>query len=484
MVRREQKITPTEADLMQSYVDRVENKEVPALVNAILSRLELLLHDNHCSAESLLKSFFDLNDKNVFERPWTHASEGQLLASKNKANESSNWLAQVNDPRLLAQILLDYLESLSAPPICSENTVNTLCDTLEQFKRNNCDERNIKWSKKPNRSQTYLLLRIKMFFAEFRYFTDYDILLNTIRRVCISLLHKQTAFKGDFYQRCIPREPETKDLQVNRLIQLFEKWLETTQFDNLIAVKMSSMQTLARMDFNPSRTKRLVRRELTPGVASIGNDTFSFRGSLFRQANPEALQPSPARGRNRRSIAEVREFDDSDANLMPFDASHDGLHNQSPMARIEAGFVTPIRPTGMVHHLSLSPGDPPLNPYIPRGGNRVGPPIERSTNITDNQSSLARSPIVFPPANRPVLIDSFAMQSQMFESKGKQLWSTPLKQLEVLGSAVKFDAQPLKKEDQIENLKRFFRSQTVEQQRGIAAALKMYTVLIQYSEDS
>ncbi len=66
--------------------------------------------------EKIFKSFYDVEDPRFFSK-WEDIEEQTLEAHKEKINSDYTQVSKIDDIRMLSQILLDYLESLSAPII-------------------------------------------------------------------------------------------------------------------------------------------------------------------------------------------------------------------------------------------------------------------------------------------------------------------------------------------------------------------------------
>lgn len=101
------------------------DRRVPQLIKLILTQLEMLKLGRMFSTEKILVSFVDLANREYFEQSWDDVYESRLVSAKEQINKFEFKISNETDARVLCQILLDYLEHFTEPPI-SEHTVSHL----------------------------------------------------------------------------------------------------------------------------------------------------------------------------------------------------------------------------------------------------------------------------------------------------------------------------------------------------------------------
>ena len=109
--------------------DEFERK-VPILVNRLLTRMEILLDGDHVSLARLMKSFYNPTCAS-FRIGWGLREEGELKKVKELVNKQDFHTHNVEDPRILAQALLDFLDGFKEPPI-SDSTVSCLKKVVDE----------------------------------------------------------------------------------------------------------------------------------------------------------------------------------------------------------------------------------------------------------------------------------------------------------------------------------------------------------------
>lgn len=140
---------------------------LPALIELILSRFEVLLESRVIQPEKALRSYYDLDHPRLFS-PWTQLDEVQLQATKEFINKDVFNVNQVAEPRVLSQILLDYLEEVIKGPVISESTQLHLSNLIEQSKSEELpDIVTYSTSTRIPRSEYALLMRLRQFFLPF-----------------------------------------------------------------------------------------------------------------------------------------------------------------------------------------------------------------------------------------------------------------------------------------------------------------------------
>lgn len=111
------KITPVQPDEAE--------RRIPKLLNLILTQLEVLKISRMYSTEKILASFHDLDNKDYFEHKWDDFLETKLQQVKERVNKNEFKVSEETELRVLAQLVIDFLEGLSEPAI-SQVTINQL----------------------------------------------------------------------------------------------------------------------------------------------------------------------------------------------------------------------------------------------------------------------------------------------------------------------------------------------------------------------
>lgn len=103
---------------------REDLRRSPKLVKLILQWSNNLLRSHAVRAEKILAGFFDV-DNEMFDKPWTAQDENNLESIKQDINSGTFSISKQVDTRLMAQLMLDFLESLTEPAV-SEVTIQKL----------------------------------------------------------------------------------------------------------------------------------------------------------------------------------------------------------------------------------------------------------------------------------------------------------------------------------------------------------------------
>lgn len=103
---------------------REDVRRSPKIVKLILQWSNNLLRSHAVRAEKILAGFFDI-DNEIFEKPWSAVDEKSLEGIKQEINNGTFSISKQVDTRLMAQLMLDFLESLTEPAI-SEITIQKL----------------------------------------------------------------------------------------------------------------------------------------------------------------------------------------------------------------------------------------------------------------------------------------------------------------------------------------------------------------------
>lgn len=101
-----------------------ETRRSPKLIRVILQWLNNLLRSHAVRAEKILAGFYDV-DCELFQKPWNADDEKNLQSTKEAINIGEFSINKQVDTRLMAQVVLDFLENLVEPAI-SEMTVQKL----------------------------------------------------------------------------------------------------------------------------------------------------------------------------------------------------------------------------------------------------------------------------------------------------------------------------------------------------------------------
>jgi hypothetical protein len=125
--------TLTQYMIIQIQIREVVDNEVfrrtPLVMQTIFKHFEVMLEINHTSKRKVLSSFYDVDNNSVFDTPWDDALEQKLENAKKEINEGSFKLNKETDLRIMAQLVLDFFESLKEPTI-SRTTVSHLSNQV------------------------------------------------------------------------------------------------------------------------------------------------------------------------------------------------------------------------------------------------------------------------------------------------------------------------------------------------------------------
>jgi hypothetical protein len=123
------KFTLSQYITRQMLINTIEPDETlrrtPEIMLLVLKRLEVLYESKHISAQKVLAGFYDLNNLEFFDEPWSKFQELNLAGSKVIINDGDFVISKQRDTRILCQTLLDYLEGMLEPAI-SHTTVEHL----------------------------------------------------------------------------------------------------------------------------------------------------------------------------------------------------------------------------------------------------------------------------------------------------------------------------------------------------------------------
>lgn len=100
-------------------------RRTPDIVHTILRQLEVLFESRTISASKILASFTEMNSSEYFEQPWGKTDEFAVEQLKGMINDNEFRVSRHTDTRQLVQVVLEFLEGISGPPI-SKNTVEHL----------------------------------------------------------------------------------------------------------------------------------------------------------------------------------------------------------------------------------------------------------------------------------------------------------------------------------------------------------------------
>ena len=113
--------------------EHITIRKVPIIINKVLDRLQELVQSGKVTVEDTLIGFFQPSHQ-IYSKPWNIFHEENLEDAKNAINGGYWDLSNYNDPRLLAQLLLDFLENLSESPL-SINHLLTLKHIVDKKKK-------------------------------------------------------------------------------------------------------------------------------------------------------------------------------------------------------------------------------------------------------------------------------------------------------------------------------------------------------------
>ncbi len=100
-------------------------RRTPEIIHTILRQLEVLFESRTISASKILASFTEVDNSEYFEQPWGKVDEFAVSELKDMINDNEFRVSRHTDTRQLVQVVLDFLEGISGPPI-SRNTVEHL----------------------------------------------------------------------------------------------------------------------------------------------------------------------------------------------------------------------------------------------------------------------------------------------------------------------------------------------------------------------
>ena len=97
----------------------------PKVVTMLLSHLKTLHISSVVTKKKILSSFYNLDDKQLFDSPWDSTLELRLSLAKECFNKGEYQPSKESDIRILSQCLLDFLEGLASPAL-SQNTLDQM----------------------------------------------------------------------------------------------------------------------------------------------------------------------------------------------------------------------------------------------------------------------------------------------------------------------------------------------------------------------
>lgn len=119
--------------IVQTQIRKIVDDKVvlktPLIVEVVLKHFEALALSNHISKKKILSSFYDLDNQDTFEGVWDDILEHRLKNLKLQINAGSVKVYQEQDTRVIAQLMLDFIESLKEPAI-SRTTVSHLTEQV------------------------------------------------------------------------------------------------------------------------------------------------------------------------------------------------------------------------------------------------------------------------------------------------------------------------------------------------------------------
>jgi len=203
-----------------------EVRFVPNLVILSLERLETLLNSGLCTALDIALAFYSPNDALYSKGEWSANHEKNLKAFKEKINGGSFELSEFDDPRYLAQGLLDYFDHFSVPAIQNKfiETVHAqIHDDSEKLTREMKDN----FFKKLDKKEFLLVECFAKFFSKL---IDADEKLiigvrKAILRLCISLVLERKKWDKLFFKRSLIKDHSGDD-KVTHLYVFMLKWIE------------------------------------------------------------------------------------------------------------------------------------------------------------------------------------------------------------------------------------------------------------------
>jgi hypothetical protein len=98
LISRQTKVRP--------IVKNERKRRIPWMVEAILTRFSILINSNLATPESILKSFWRLNDISFIDM-WSENEEKQISKIKREINFDRFQISKISDTRILAQLILD-----------------------------------------------------------------------------------------------------------------------------------------------------------------------------------------------------------------------------------------------------------------------------------------------------------------------------------------------------------------------------------------
>lgn len=110
---------------IREVVDNEVLRRTPLVMQVVLRHLEALIESNHTSKTKILCSFYDVENEDVFGNAWSDASEVRLQTAKLEINSGKYDVRKETDTRIMAQLVLDFFESLKESTI-SRVTVSHL----------------------------------------------------------------------------------------------------------------------------------------------------------------------------------------------------------------------------------------------------------------------------------------------------------------------------------------------------------------------
>lgn len=199
---------------------------VPKIVLIALERLETLMQSDICRAEDVLASFYSLNERESFKEPWGSNQEKFLKQFKERINMGNYEVSDIEDPRYLSQIILDFLDGFSNPAI-EQRFILAIQSKIHETKAKLTKDIKDQFFKELNKKEFFLLECFARFFATLLIQDERraDQIVTATLRVCISLLCSKKRLDKLFLKRSLIRD-FSQDDQVTYLRTFLLKWIE------------------------------------------------------------------------------------------------------------------------------------------------------------------------------------------------------------------------------------------------------------------
>jgi len=362
-------------------------RHVPKLVLVVLERLETLTKYDVCRLEDILASFHSLNERECFTENWGSNHEKFLKQFKERINGGNYEVSDIEDPRYLVQIVLDFLEGFATAAI-EQRFIDTVNEKIHQTRSKLTKNIKDQFFKELSKKEFFLLECFARFFASILALDEnlIESVAKAALRVCISLTASRKKLDKLFLRRNLIAE-HNQDDQVMHLKIFLSKWIENfnDEFTQNFMVHKSVLGI----------TEKKVREKLIRKGFKM-NTYLSKVLDSKESLDESALNPQPAKftgGSGLKKLA-VDEIEEGESEL---NDSDDQLNvNHLSLKKPSSGSGKSAMNSTLQNSMNSSSSPAikiPLSGYSVSSSRNNEVPAPESTLKTHNASELMTTPL-------------------------------------------------------------------------------------------